>query len=43
MALAAYNGGSGTVTYAVNACGASNWLNCLPGQTRNYIYVIMGI
>src|SRR5436309_3990497 len=41
-ALAAYNGGSGTVQYAVNACGA-NWLNCLPYQTRNYIYVIMGI
>jgi len=41
-ALAAYNGGTGTVQYAVNACGA-NWLNCLPGQTRNYIYVIMGI
>ena len=42
MALAAYNGGTGTVQYAVRACGA-NWLNCLPGQTRNYIYVIMGI
>ena len=42
MALAAYNGGSGTVQYAVNACG-SNWMNCLPGQTRNYIRVIMGI
>ena len=41
-ALAAYNGGTGTVQYAINACGA-NWLNCLPGQTRNYIYVIMGI
>jgi len=41
-ALAAYNGGSGTVQYAVNACGA-NWLNCLPGETRHYIYVIMGI
>jgi hypothetical protein len=42
MALAAYNGGTGTVQYAVRACGG-NWMNCLPGQTRNYIYVIMGI
>jgi Transglycosylase SLT domain len=41
-ALAAYNGGSGTVQNAVNNCGA-NWLNCLPGETRHYIYVIMGI
>jgi soluble lytic murein transglycosylase-like protein len=41
-ALAAYNGGSGTVQYAVNNCGA-NWLNCLPGETRHYIYSIMGI
>jgi hypothetical protein len=41
-ALAAYNGGSGTVHYAVNNCGA-NWLNCLPGETRHYIYTIMGI
>ena len=40
--LAAYNGGSGNVQYAVNNCGA-NWLNCLPGETRHYIYVIMGI
>ena len=43
MALAAYNGGSGTVTYALNACGAANWMNCLPNETRHYIYVIMGI
>ncbi len=43
MALAAYNGGSGTVQYAINACGASNWMNCLPGETRNYIRTIMGI
>lgn len=43
MALAAYNGGSGTVQYAVNNCGQANWLNCLPGETRNYIRVIMGI
>lgn len=43
MALAAYNGGSGTVQYAVNACGPSAWMNCLPGETRHYIYEIMGI
>jgi transglycosylase-like protein with SLT domain len=41
-ALAAYNGGSGTLQNAVTNCGA-NWLNCLPGETRHYIYVIMGI
>lgn len=41
-ALAAYNGGSGTVQYAVNNCG-TNWLNCLPSETRHYIFVIMGI
>lgn len=40
-ALAAYNGGTGTIQYALNACG-SNWLNCLPGETRNYIHTIMG-
>ncbi len=43
MALAAYNGGSGTVAYSVNACGTANWMNCLPYETRHYIYVIMGI
>lgn len=43
MALAAYNGGSGTVQYAVNACGSSAWMNCLPPETRHYIYEIMGI
>src|SRR5206468_2883897 len=41
-ALAAYNGGSGNIQFAVNNCGA-NWLNCLPGETRRYIYTIMGI
>lgn len=41
-ALAAYNAGSGTLNYAVNTCGTS-WLSCLPGETRNYIHVIMGI
>ncbi len=43
MALAAYNGGSGTVQNAINNCGSANWMNCLPGETRNYIRVIMGI
>ena len=42
-ALAAYNGGTGTVQYAVNTCGAAYWMNCLPYETRHYIYVIMGI
>ncbi len=42
MALAAYNAGGGTVQYAVSSCG-SNWISCLPGQTQNYILVIMGI
>jgi hypothetical protein len=42
MALAAYNAGIGAVQYAVNYCG-SYWMNCLPAETRNYIYVIMGI
>ena len=42
-ALAAYNGGTGTLQYALNACGAANWMNCLPGETRNYIRLIMGI
>jgi Transglycosylase SLT domain len=41
-ALAAYNGGTGTIQNALNNCGA-NWLNCLPGETRRYIYTIMGI
>ena len=41
-ALAAYNAGSANLDYAINNCGA-NWLNCLPGETQRYIYVIMGI
>lgn len=40
-ALAAYNGGSATVNYAVAACGA-NWIGCLPMQTQRYIAIIMG-
>lgn len=41
-ALAAYNAGGGTVDYAVNTCGTA-WMSCLPGETRNYIRVIIGI
>ena len=39
LALAAYNAGSGTV----NTCIAtSDWYGCLPGETQNYITVILG-
>ena len=41
-ALAAYNAGGGNVDYAVSTCGAG-WLNCVPAETQNYIYKIMGI
>ncbi len=41
MALAAYNGGTGTVQYAVTSCGA-NWRNCLPPETQNYLNIILG-
>lgn len=41
-ALGAYNAGSGTVQSASYACGM-NWLNCMPAQTQNYVYRIMGI
>jgi hypothetical protein len=41
-ALAAYNAGSGTVQYAV-AAGGANWMNFLPGETRQYISTIMGV
>ena len=41
-ALAAYNAGGGNVDYAVRTCGAG-WLNCVPAETRNYIFKIMGI
>jgi len=42
MALAAYNGGTAAVQHAFSVCGSS-WINCLPAETRNYIYRIMGI
>ncbi len=36
------NAGTGAVQHATYVCGSS-WMNCLPSETRNYIYVIMGI
>ncbi len=39
-ALAAYNGGSGTVQAAVRNCGAG-WLSCISPQTRQYINIVM--
>ncbi len=41
-ALAAYNAGGGNLQIAVNRCGAA-WKNCVPAETQNYIYKIMGI
>ncbi|GAC1426119.1 MAG: hypothetical protein PVS3B3_20090 [Ktedonobacteraceae bacterium] len=41
-ALAAYNAGGGNLDYAVRTCGA-NWLHCVPAETQNYIFKIMGI
>jgi len=41
-ALAAYNAGSGQLQSAVYACGV-NWLSCMPAETQNYVYVIMGV
>ncbi len=40
-ALAAYNGGPGTVIHAVNA-GGGNWISFLPTESRNYVHTIMG-
>jgi len=42
MALAAYNAGGGNLENAVARCGAA-WKNCVPAETQNYIYKIMGI
>lgn len=40
-ALAAYNGGSGAVTNAVNTGGA-NWLAYMPAESQNYVHTILG-
>lgn len=40
-ALAAYNGGPGTVQGAVNA-GGSNWMAYLPSESSSYVHKIMG-
>jgi len=41
-ALGAYNAGSGAVQGAVYSCGMY-WLSCMPGQTQDYVYRIMGV
>ncbi len=40
-ALAAYNGGSGTLQAAIDACGAG-WLSCEPAETQAYVHTILG-
>ena len=40
-ALGAYNAGAGAVQSATYACG-TNWLSCMPAQSQNYVYRIMG-
>lgn len=41
-ALAAYNAGGGNLATAERNCGM-NWLSCMPGQTQDYVYRIMGV
>ena len=41
-ALGAYNAGPGSVQSAVYSCGMY-WLSCMPGQSQNYVYRIMGV
>ncbi len=40
-ALAAYNGGTGTLQAAIAACGAG-WLSCEPAETQAYVQKILG-
>lgn len=40
-ALAAYNGGTGTLETAMRNCG-QGWLSCEPAETRAYIKTIIG-
>lgn len=40
-ALAAYNGGSGRLNYAIRNCGPA-WLSCEPQETQHYVHVILG-
>lgn len=39
-ALAAYNGGSGTLHYCMTNYGSA-WLSCEPSETQNYVHIIM--
>ena len=40
-ALAAYNGGTGTLHSAIQHCGPL-WLSCEPVETRHYVHTIIG-
>jgi soluble lytic murein transglycosylase-like protein len=40
-ALAAYNGGSGRLSEAIQNCGPA-WLSCEPAETRHYVHTILG-
>jgi soluble lytic murein transglycosylase-like protein len=39
-ALSCYNAGCGRLEWAISNC--SNWLNCMPSETRSYIISIIG-
>jgi soluble lytic murein transglycosylase-like protein len=39
-ALAAYNGGSGRLAWAMQQCG-DNWLSCEPLETQRYVHLIL--
>ncbi|HEY0756197.1 MAG TPA: transglycosylase SLT domain-containing protein [Ktedonobacteraceae bacterium] len=41
-ALGAYNAGPGAVQGAVYSCG-TYWLSCMPAQSQDYVYRIMGV
>lgn len=40
-ALSAYNAGGGTLATCMKQQGVA-WLNCMPGETQNYVRIILG-